>query len=121
MRLVTLRYIGHVTTDELVRGKEKLQLLIDELSPGFRLLQDLTDLEKMDVDCADALGALMEVTDRSGVGLVVRVIPDPSKDIGFNILTIFHAPSHPTIVTCRSLTEAEPHFADDQTGEGAGI
>jgi hypothetical protein len=47
----------------------------------------------------------MEMLDRSGVGLVVRVIPDPYKDIGMNILTLFHYPHHPRVVTCDSMAE----------------
>jgi hypothetical protein len=38
--------------------------------------------------------------------LVVRVIPDETKDIGFNILTVFHYPHRPQIVTCQTLPEA---------------
>jgi hypothetical protein len=48
----------------------------------------------------------MELADRSSVGLLVRVIPDPSKDIGVDILTIFHYRHHPQVVTCKNLAEA---------------
>jgi hypothetical protein len=48
----------------------------------------------------------MELVGKSGVGLVVRVLPDPSKDIGMNILTVFHYPQHLQVVTCQSVTEA---------------
>jgi len=36
----------------------------------------------------------------------VRVIPDETKDIGLNILTVFHYPYHPHIVTCQTLPQA---------------
>jgi hypothetical protein len=48
----------------------------------------------------------MELCDQHGVGLVVRVIPDPAKDIGFNLLSIFHYPHHPRAVTCKTMSEA---------------
>jgi hypothetical protein len=48
----------------------------------------------------------MELIGRAGVGMVVRVIPDPSKDIGMNILTIFHYPQQLQVVTCQNLAEA---------------
>ena len=48
----------------------------------------------------------MKLIDQSGVGMVVRVIPDPKKDIGLNILTIFHYRNQPRFVTCEKMTEA---------------
>ena len=53
----------------------------------------------------------MEYFDRSGVSLVVRVIPDPKKDIGMNILTIFHYRNHPKFVSCAKLSQAAKHLA----------
>jgi len=52
------------------------------------------------------MGRVMELIAQAGVGMVVRVIPDPSKDIGMNILTIFHYPPGLHVATCRNLTEA---------------
>ena len=46
-----------------------------------------------------------------GVAEVVRVIPDPQKDIGLNILSVFHYSRRVRIVTCESLAEAEELFA----------
>lgn len=47
----------------------------------------------------------MELLDRSGVGTLVRVIPDPCKDIGMNILTLFHYPHRPRVMTCENMNE----------------
>ena len=38
--------------------------------------------------------------------MVVRVIPDPYKDIGLNIVSLFHYPRRVRIVTCETLEEA---------------
>jgi hypothetical protein len=40
------------------------------------------------------------------VEAVVRVIPDPQKDIGLNILSLFHYRRRVRIVTCATLGEA---------------
>ena len=109
--LVVLRYIGIVPAAELEHGEVEIRSLVAEMSPGFRLLQDLSQLETMNADCLPVIGRLMEFFDGSGVGLVVRVIPDPTKDIGFNILTVFHYPSKPQIITCQTLLEADEHLA----------
>ncbi len=70
------------------------------------MLGDLSQLETMESDCAPELGRMMELIRRAGAGLVVRVIPDPNKDIGLNILTLFHYPPQLRIVTCEKMVEA---------------
>jgi hypothetical protein len=105
-RLLCTSYIQRVRSEELKRGREDVKTLLADLPPGFRLLVDLSRLEAMDPDCMKEIGRTMEWIDKGGVGKVVRVIPDPDKDIGFNILTIFHYPHHPQIITCKTMTEA---------------
>ena len=110
-RLLCVSYIGQVRRDELARRTVDIQSLLAELPPGFRLLVDLSGLESMDPDCRTEIGRMMDLIDQSGVGLVVRVIPNPARDIGLNILGIFHYPHRPQIITCASLTEAGQHLA----------
>ena len=105
-RLLCLSYIHQVRPEELAREEENVKALVAELPPGFRLLVDLSRLESMELECLKVIGRMMELFDRSGAGMVVRVIPDPSKDIGLNIYSIFHYPHRPQIVTCRTMNEA---------------
>ncbi|MGO8764234.1 MAG: hypothetical protein ACLQSR_03750 [Limisphaerales bacterium] len=109
-RLLHFNYSGQVRPEELVRSEAELQALLAELPAGFRVLVDLSGLDSMELDCLKGIGHLMELIDRGGVGLVVRVIPDPYKDIGLNILSIFHYAHHPRIVTCKSMAEAGKHL-----------
>ena len=109
-QLLVLQYVGHIHAAELRRGVEDLQSLLAELPSGFRLLVDLSGSDAMDLDCVPELGRMMDLINRAGVGQVVRVIPDPQKDIGFNILSVFHYPHHPRIVTCQTLAEAGRHL-----------
>lgn len=110
-QLLCVSYIERVQTDDLKHGREDVKALLADLSPGFRLLVDLTRLESMSSDCATEIGQLMDLIDQGGVSLVVRVIPDPKKDIGMNILTIFHYRQRPRLVTCEKLTEAAGELA----------
>jgi hypothetical protein len=105
-RLLCMSYYQRVRVEELKRGREDVKALLADLPPGFRLLVDLSQLETMDTDCMKEIGRTMEWIDKGGVEMVVRVMPDPGKDIGFNILAIFHYPRHPRIVTCKTMTEA---------------
>lgn len=105
-QLLYLSYIGHVRPGDLARHTAEVAALMAELSPDFRILMNLSELETMDLACMTEIGGLMELIDRSGVGLIVRVIPDPAKDIGFNILSIFHYAQPRQIAMCKTMVEA---------------
>jgi hypothetical protein len=105
-KLLTIRFIGSVQPAELTDAQADLVSELAGLSPGFHYLADFSQLESMAVDCSVEVGAVMELIAQAGVGLVVRVIPDSSKDIGMNILTIFHYPQDLPVVTCQNFAEA---------------
>jgi hypothetical protein len=105
-QLLYVSYIGRVRLEEFQRNREDFISQLGEMSPGFRLLADFSQLESMERDCAPELGRMMDLIGKAGVGQVLRVIPDPGKDIGMNILTIFHYPHHRRPATCETLAEA---------------
>ncbi len=67
-----------------------LRDLVPRLRPGFILFSDFTNLEAMEPDCARELGAMMELCSAYGMANTIRVIADPGKDIGLNIISQFH-------------------------------
>jgi len=105
-RLLYVSYIGHVRPTDLARQLPDMEALMAELPPDVHALADFSELESMDLDCMTEIGRAMELLDRSGVGLIVRVFPDPAKDIGLNIFSNFHYPNRPQIATCKTMTEA---------------
>lgn len=105
-QLLVLSFIAEVRVDELVQSHDEVALMINELNSGFRLLTDLGQLGSMEVECGAEIGKMMELCDQKGVKMVVRVIPDPMKDIGLGILTLFHYRHRPRTVTCESMVEA---------------
>jgi hypothetical protein len=105
-KLLYLTYIGHVRTEELRRGRENATELLADLPAGFRIIADYERMDRMDTEAAQELGKLMEEADRRGVETIVRVIPDPSKDIGLNILAMFHYKRQLPMVTCKTMAEA---------------
>jgi hypothetical protein len=98
--------VGHVRPEDFQDNFADLKARLAELSPGFRLLTDLDRLESIHTDCLPDMGHMMDLIGQAGVGSVVRIIPDPTKDMGLNILSIFHYPPHLSIVTCNSTVEA---------------
>lgn len=105
-RLLVLDFIGHVTVADLERGTADLKTLLPLLAPGFRLLTDLSRLDRMDLACVPLLGQTMELMESHHAGLIVRVVPEDAKDIGFNIISAFHYRQPPHAATCATLEEA---------------
>jgi hypothetical protein len=48
----------------------------------------------------------MDLCNQKGISKIVRIIPDSQKDIGFNILSLFHYRHGIPIVTCETAAEA---------------
>jgi len=96
-KVLTMSYSGDVGVDEMRECLETVRGLMPHLKPGFFLLTDLSNLESMDASCAPELGAIMDLCSERGMSTVVRVIPDPRKDIGFDLISRFH--HHPQVKT----------------------
>jgi hypothetical protein len=110
--LLKVRYAQHIGPEDTKRAEEKIRALLTDLRPGFRLLTDLTALESMDLACVPFIKKMMDQCNKKGVETVVRVIPDPHKDIGLNILSLFHYRRRVRIVTCETRAEAMKILAE---------
>jgi hypothetical protein len=104
--LLRVTYAGRVGAKETKRAVENLQRLLADLTPGFRLLTDLSGLDDMDPACEPDMKRMMDLCNKKGAEVVVRVIPEPQKDIGFNIMSLFHYRRGVRIITCKTLEEA---------------
>jgi anti-anti-sigma regulatory factor len=104
--LFVIRYHGRVDAAEVETGLEQIRTDLNTLQPGFRLLGDLTKLESMDTACAPFIEKAMDLFNARGVSLIVRVIPDPHRDIGLQIMSIFHYRGDVQILTCETLAQA---------------
>ncbi len=109
-RLLHLSFIGQTNTSELESGVVEVQALLNDLAPGFVLLTDLSRLEEMDVACGTHIGRIMDLCRQRGVGRIIRVVPKPGRDIGLNILSIFHYGPSLHAVVCENMLQAEAYF-----------
>ena len=105
--LLVIRYSAAVRAEETEKGLEQIRNGLAKLQSGFRLLADLTELESMDVGCAPFIEKAMDMCNEKGASMVVRVIPDPHRDIGMQIMSIFHYRGDVQIFTCETLAQAE--------------
>jgi hypothetical protein len=120
--VLTMSYSEHVGVEEMRCCLGTVRDLMERLKPGFLLLTDLSNLESMDASCAPEIGAIMDLCSAGGMSSVVRVVPDPKKDIGFDIISHFHL--HPTVrtQTHESLADAiKSLLPEPVAGDGDGV
>ncbi len=104
--MLVIRYHGRVTASAVERCAEEVRAALVKMQSGFRLLADFTELESMDVACVPYFEKIMELCDEKDVSAVVRIIPDPKRDIGLQIMSYFHYSGDVNIVTCHNLSDA---------------
>jgi hypothetical protein len=105
-RLVVISAAQHVTTEQAKLTAQQLRELLDDVAPGFRVLADFRWLESMDSAAAPHVARMMDTLAEKRVSSVTRVMPDPHKDIGLNILSQFHYGPEIQIATFETLADA---------------
>lgn len=90
---------------------EKLHSAVKQIAPrlkkGFSVITDLSSLEAMDTNTHHFIQKTMDLLNQCGISKVVRIIPDPTKDIGLNIMSLFHYSKDVAIHNRKTLKEAE--------------
>ena len=105
-RLLVINALQRVTADEAKLVAQRVRELLHDAAPGFRVLADFRWLESMDPAAAPHVARIMDALAEKGVSSVTRVMPDPHKDIGLNILSQFHYGPEIQIATFETLADA---------------
>ena len=105
-RLLVIGALQRVTAEEAKHVAQRVRELLHDVAPGFRVLADFRWLESMDPAAAPHVARIMDALAEKGVSSVTRVMPDPHKDIGLNILSQFHYGPEIQIATFETLADA---------------
>ena len=105
-RLLVISAVQQVTAAEAKLAAQRVRELLQDVVPGFRVLADFRWLDSMDSASARHIAEIMDALTERGVGSVTRVIRDPHKDIGLNILSKFHYGPEVRIATFGTLADA---------------
>ena len=105
-RLLVIGALQRVTAEEAKLAAQRVCELLGDVAPGFRVLADFRWLESMDPAAAPHVAKIMDTLAEKGVSSVTRVMPDPHKDIGLNILSQFHYGPEIQIATFETLADA---------------
>jgi hypothetical protein len=105
-RLLVISAAQRVTAEEANVAAQRVRELVRDVDPGFRVLTDFRWLDSMDPGAAPHVAEIMDALAEKGVASVTRVIADPHKDIGLNILSQFHYGPKIQIATFETLADA---------------
>jgi hypothetical protein len=105
-RLLVISALRRVTSEEARLAAQQVRELLRDVPPGLRVLADFRWLESMDSAAAPHIAEIMDALAEKQVASVTRVMPDPHKDIGLNILSQFHYGPEIQIATFESLADA---------------
>jgi anti-anti-sigma regulatory factor len=105
-RVLVISALQRVTAEQAKLAAERVRELLLDVAPGLRVLADFRWLESMDSAAAPHIAEIMDTLAEKGVASVTRVMPDPHKDIGLNILSQFHYGPEIQIATFQTLADA---------------
>src|SRR5213592_2724186 len=105
-RLLVISAAQRVTAQQVKAVAERVHELLQGVAPGFRVLVDFRWLDSMDSAAAPHVAKIMDALTEKGLTSVTRVMPDPHKDIGLNILSQFHYGPEIQIATFQTLADA---------------
>ena len=105
--LLKFTFTGDIGRTEIEHFEQAVDEALATMPRGYSLLTDLTELKSMQLLCVPYIERTMDRNRSCGIARIVRVIPNRRKDIGFNIMSIFHYPRGLPIITCDTMAEAE--------------
>ena len=120
-RLVVISAAGRVTKEEAKQAAQRVRDILKDFAPGFRVLADFRWLQSMDTAAARHLAEIMDALTEKKVESVIRVMPDPHKDIGLNILSQFHYAPEIQITTFETLADALQSLIKEGGGTSEGM
>jgi hypothetical protein len=112
-RLLVISALQRVTADQAELVAQRVRKLLHDVAPGFRVLADFRWLDSMDSAAAPHVAEIMDALAEKGLASVTRVMPDPRKDIGLNILSQFHYGPEIEIATFETLADALQSMAGE--------
>jgi hypothetical protein len=105
-RLLVITAVQKVTVADANAAAQRVRELLGDVAPGLHVLADFRWLKSMDSGAARHIAEIMDTLAAKKVASVTRVMPDPRKDIGLNILSQFHYGPEVTITTFETLADA---------------
>ena len=112
---VIVEFEGNVDVGQAKQFFADLEKTRPEPEKDFKLLTDFSLVDAMEFNVKREIEKAMDLFNAQGVTEILRVIPDPNMDIGFNLMSASHYSKQIKVHTLRSRQEAEAHLGSEKT------
>lgn len=109
-KTIVIEFEGNIDGAQARQSSLDLERVVPERRTEFRLLADLTAVQTMELEVEDELKKAMGLFNAHGITEVLRVLPDPDMEVGFNIMSRTYYGKAVKVLTFRSREEAEAHL-----------
>jgi hypothetical protein len=108
--IVSIKIEGMFDLEQAEKAHNEITLILQKVKKGFIVLTDMSLLHEMNPESFKSISKTMDLFRSRGIAQAIRVMPDPSKDIGFNIMDMFHYFPDVKIRTFESLENAKEYI-----------
>ena len=112
---VIVEFEGNVDVGQAKQFFADLEKTRPEPEKDFKLLTDFSLVDAMEFNVKREIEKAMDLFNAQGVTEIIRVIPDPNMDIGFNLMSASHYSKQIKVHTLRSRQEAEALLGSEKT------
>ena len=105
-KALVFEFEGRITLADEAPLMAQLKEILPAKCRSFTILTDISNVESWEPGIQQAVKRIMDFLNAQGVHKIIRVVPDQRKDIGFNIMSIFHYAPEVKVLTVPSREEA---------------
>ena len=111
---VIVEFKGNIDAAQAEQFFSDIEKVIPRHGKGFKLLTDFSSVEAMDLAVQRGIKKAMELFNARGVTEILRVLPDPDMEIGFNIMSASRYSKEIRIHTLHSREEAQARLRNEK-------
>ena len=115
--LITIDFEGKIDVVQAEEFYREVQKVVPKTEKGFKILTDFTLLDEIDTEVQELIKKTMDFFNEQGVSEIMRIVPTPEQDIGFNILSIFHYSKQVKFLTLSSRDEAYERLKNEKENQ----
>jgi hypothetical protein len=105
--VVIIELAGGVDAAQARLALLELERGLANVERGFKVLVDFTAVETLEPEVKGEIVKAMDFLDSKGIEEIVRVLPDPEPELGFNRLSAFHYSPRVRVHAVRTRSEGE--------------
>jgi hypothetical protein len=104
---ISIEISGCFDLNQAEQIHKRLEAVLPDFKQGFILITDISSLQDIDNDVRISIKKSMDLINRHRPSRIIRIVPDINKDVGFNIMSMFHYSKDIKINTLQSPDQSE--------------